>query len=254
MPDIASLFSLDGKVAIITGSSRGIGAATAEVFGAAGACMTLVARDAARLAVTAERLRMQGDQVLDLPADVADDSQVKAVVRQTVDKYGRVDILVNNAGILQSGPITSLSSEDWERMIAVNLTGVFYFCSAVAPLMSSQRSGRIVNLASITAQTGGVSGGAHYAAAKGGVISFSKTLARDLGPFNVTVNVISPGQIETDMGALTGDARTQVEAMIPLRRLGRPEDVAYAALFLASPAASYITGATIDVNGGILKR
>lgn len=254
MPDIASIFSLKDQVAIITGGSRGIGAAIAEVFGEAGACLALVARDPARLVTTAEKLRAEGYPVLDLPADVADGAQVSAAVQKTVEKYGRVDILVNNAGILQSGPITSFSPADWDRMIAVNLTGVFHFCRAVVPLMSAQRSGRIINLASITAQTGGVSGGLHYAAAKGGVISFTKTLARDLGPFNVTVNAISPGQIETDMGALSGEARERVEAIIPLRRLGRPEDIAYVVLFLASPAASYITGATIDVNGGILKR
>jgi 3-oxoacyl-[acyl-carrier protein] reductase len=254
MPDIASIFSLTDQVAIITGGSRGIGAAIAEVFGAAGAQLALVARDSARLATTAEKLREEGYQVLELAADVADEGQARAIVDQTGAQYGRVDILVNNAGILQAGPITDFSAAEWDRMIAVNLTAVFHLCKAVAPLMSARRSGRIINLASITAQTGGVSGGLHYAAAKGGVISLTKTLARDLGPFNVTVNAISPGQIETDMGALAGEARQRVEAMIPIGRLGRPEDVAYAALFLASPAAGYVTGATIDVNGGILKR
>lgn len=254
MVDIASIFSLKDQVAIITGGSRGIGAAIAEVFGAAGASLTLIARDPERLAATAGRLRAEGHPVLELAADVADEAQVHAVVDKTVEEYGRVDVLVNNAGIMQAGPVTSFSAAEWERMIAVNLTGVFLFCRAVAPLMSAQKSGRIINLASITAQTGGVSGGLHYAAAKGGVISLTKTMARDLGPFNVTVNVISPGQIETDMGALAGEARRRVEAMIPMGRLGKPEDIAYAALFLASPAASYITGATIDVNGGILKR
>lgn len=254
MSDIASVFSLKGQAAIITGASRGIGESIAQVFGAAGACLALVARDADRLGATAEKLRAQGIRVLDLAADVSDEAQVKSVVQKTVEAFGRVDVLVNNAGILQTGPISSFSSADWDRMIAVNLTGVFYFCAAAAPLMSTQRTGRIINIASVTAQTGGVSGGLHYSAAKGGVISLTKTLARDLGPYNVTVNVISPGQIETDMGALTGEARERVQALIPLRRLGTPEDVAYTALFLASPAASYITGATIDVNGGILKR
>lgn len=254
MPDIASLFSLKDQVAIVTGASRGIGASIAEAFGAAGASLTLVARDPARLGSTAEKMRAEGFRVLDLAADVSDEAQVKSAVQKTVEAYGRVDILVNNAGILQTGPITSFSSADWDRMIAVNLTAVFHFCAAVAPLMSSQRHGRIINIASVTAQTGGVSGGLHYSAAKGGVISLTKTLARDLGPYNITVNVISPGQIETDMGALSGEARERVEAMIPLRRIGTPEDIAYTALFLASSAASYITGATIDVNGGILKR
>lgn len=254
MSDIASLYSLKDQIAIITGGSRGIGEAIAEVFGAAGASLTLVARDPDRLSATARRLREKGFPVLDLTADVADETQVNAIIRKTVEEYGKVTILVNNAGIAQSGPITEFSTAEWDRMLAVNLTAVFNFCKAVAPLMSAQRSGRIINLASISAQTGGVSGGLHYAAAKGGVISLTKTLARDLGPFNVTANVISPGQIETDMGALAGEARRRVEAMIPIGRLGRPEDIAFAALFLASPAAGYITGATIDVNGGILKR
>ncbi len=254
MPDIASIFSLKDQVALITGGSRGIGAAIADLFGAAGARLALVALDPVRLAATADKLRAAGYPVLNLAADVADEAQVNAVVQRTVQEFGRVDILVNNAGIAQSGAVTSFSGADWERFIAVNLSSVFYFSRAVAPLMMSQRSGRIINLASITAQTGGVSGGLHYSAAKGGVLSLTKTLARDLGPYNVTVNAISPGQIETDMGALTGEARTRVEALIPLGRLGRPEDIAYVALFLASPAAGYITGATIDVNGGILKR
>jgi 3-oxoacyl-[acyl-carrier protein] reductase len=254
MPDIASIFSLKDQVAIITGGSRGIGAAIADVFGAAGAHLALVARDPARLAATADKLRAEGYSVLEMVADVADEVQVNAVIQKTLERFGRVDILVNNAGITQSGPITSFSGADWDRLIAVNLSSVFYFSRAVAPLMIAQRSGRIINLASVTAQTGGVSGGVHYSAAKGGVLSLTKTLARDLGPYNVTVNTISPGQIETDMGTLVGEGRTRVVAMIPLGRLGRPDDIAYVALFLASPAASYITGATIDVNGGILKR
>lgn len=254
MPDLASIFSLKDQVALVTGGSRGIGAAIADLFGAAGARLSLVALDPARLAAAADNLRAAGYPVLNLAADVADEAQVNAVVQRTVEEFGRVDILVNNAGIAQSGAITNFSRADWERMIGVNLNSVFYLSRAVAPLMMAQRSGRIINLASISAQTGGVSGGLHYSAAKGGVLSLTKTLARDLGPYNVTVNAISPGQIETDMGALTGEARRHVEALIPLGRLGRPEDVAYAALFLASTAAAYITGATIDVNGGILKR
>lgn len=253
-PSLESVFSLSGQVAIVTGGSRGIGRGIAEVFAAAGARLALVARDPARLAETADQLRAKGYDVLDCPADVAVEAQVNATVQKIMDRFGRVNILVNNAGILQSGPIGSFTAADWERMIAINLTSVFYFCWAVAPLLSAQRSGRIINIASISAQTGGVSGGLHYSASKGGMLALTKTLARDLAPYNVTVNAICPGQIETDIVALSPEARKRLEETIPLGRIGRPEDVAYAALFLASAAADYITGATIDVNGGLLKR
>jgi 3-oxoacyl-[acyl-carrier protein] reductase len=254
MLDLASLWSLSGQVAIVTGGSRGIGRAIARVFGAAGAQLALVARDESRLAATAQELRSAGCKVLECRADVADEAQVNEVVSRVVEAHGQVDILVNNAGILETGPISWFNAADWNRMIAVNLTSVFNLCRAVAPLMSARETGRIINISSISAQTGGVSGGAPYAASKGGMLSLTKTLARDLAPYNVTVNAICPGQIETEMGALSGEARQRVLELIPLHRMGTPEDIAYAALFLASRASSYITGATIDVNGGILKR
>ena len=251
---LASILGLAGRSALITGGSRGIGRGIAEIFGAAGARLALVARDPARLTQTASELRGQGYEVLECPADVAVEAQVNATVQRVVEHYGQLDILVNNAGILQAGAIGRFTATDWDRMLATNLTSVFYFCQAAAPLLSAQRSGRIINIASITAQTGGVSGGVHYSASKGGMLALTKTLARDLAPYNVTVNAICPGQIETDILPLTPEARRQIEAMIPLGRLGQPVDIAYAALFLASAAASYITGATLDVNGGILKR
>ena len=256
MPDqtLESIFSLAGKVAIITGGSRGIGRGIAETFGVAGARLALVARNPERLAETADQLRSEGYDVLDCPADITVEAHVNAIVQRVVEQFGRVDILVNNAGILQAGPIGTFTAADWERMIATNLTSVFYFCRAVAPLLSAQRSGRIINIASITSQTGGVSGGVHYSASKGGMLALTKTLARDLAPFNVTVNAICPGQIETEILPLDPEARKQLEEMIPLGRIGQPRDIAHAALFLASAAASYITGAAIDVNGGLLKR
>lgn len=254
MSSLDTVFSLDGRVALITGASRGIGFAIAQVFGAAGARLALVARDAARLQNAAEQLRVQGYTVLECACDVSVEAEVQAVVRRVQAEFGRLDILVNNAGILQAGHITTFSAADWERMIAVNLNSAFYFCRAVAPLMMEQKSGRILNISSITAQTGGVSGSVQYAASKGALLSFTKTLSRDLAPHQITVNAIAPGQIETDMGALGDEARGRIVGMIPLGRLGTPQDIAYTALFLASDAASYITGATIDVNGGILKR
>lgn len=247
-------FRIDDRVALITGASRGIGLAIARVFGAAGARLALVALNPERLAQAAAQLRSEGYSVFERACDVSDKAQVEQVVRDVTEHYGRLDILVNNAGILQAGAITDFTAADWERMMAVNLNSVFYFCRAVAPLMMAQGSGRIINLSSITAQTGGVSGSVQYSASKGALLSFTKTLARDLAPHQITVNAIAPGQIETEMGKLSGEARQRVIAMIPLRRFGAPEDIAFAALFLASPAGSYITGATLDVNGGVLKR
>lgn len=249
-----TIFSLQDRVALITGASRGIGLAIAQVFGAAGARLAILAQDKTRLTAAAEQLRTDGFDVLDCPCDVSVETQVNDVVSRVLAHFGRVDILVNNAGILQAGPITHFVASDWERMLAVNASSAFYFCRALAPHLMQQNYGRIINVSSISAHTGGVAGSVQYAASKGAMISMTKALSRDLAPYNITANAIAPGQIESDMGALTGEARARLLAMIPLKRLGTPQDIAYAALFLASDAASYITGATLDVNGGILKR
>lgn len=254
MSPIETLFSLQNQTALITGASRGIGFSIAQLLGAAGARLAIVARDAQRLEQAAQTLRADGYEVLALAGDVSVEADVNNIVSRVVAEYGRIDILVNNAGLLQAGPITNFSAADWEGMIAVNLNSAFYFCRAVSPLMMEQKSGRIINVASVSAQTGGVAGSVQYAASKGGMISMTKALSRDLAPYNITANAIAPGQIETDMGALTGERREQMLHMIPLGRLGTPQDVAYAALFLASNAASYVTGATLDVNGGVYKR
>ena len=255
MPDhsIVNLLDLSGQVALITGASRGIGRAMAGVFAQAGAKLALVARTVGPLEEVAAGLRHL-TEILVLSADVADEAQVNRAVQQIVETWGRVDILINNAGLISFGPITQVEPADWERIIGANLTGAYLCSRAVAPLMMQQKSGRIINIASISAQTGGVSAGVHYAASKGGLVSMTKTLARDLAPFGITVNASAPGQIDADPNLLTPEARQQVLSMIPLGRLGEPEEIAYAALFLASPMAAYITGATLDVNGGILKR
>lgn len=255
MPDhsIVNLLDLSGQVALITGASRGIGRAMAGVFAQVGAKLALVARTVEPLEEVAAGLRHL-TEILVLSADVADEAQVNRAVQQIVKTWGRVDILINNAALISFGPITQVEPVDWERIIGANLTGAYLCSRAVAPLMMQQKSGRIINIASISAQTGGVSAGVHYAASKGGLVSMTKTLARDLAPFEITVNAIAPGQIDADPNLLTPEARQRVLSMIPLGRLGEPEEIAYAALFLASPMAAYITGATLDVNGGILKR
>lgn len=258
---IADLLDLSGQVALITGSNRGIGRAIAELFAQAGAKLALVARTADLLEQVADELRRRhpaqqtgSETVLALPADVAEATQVNRVVEQTIATWGRIDILINNAGLIGFGPVTEIEPANWGRVLGVNLTGAYLCTRAVAPLMQQQKSGRIINIASISAQTGGVSGGLHYSASKGGLLAMTKTVARDLAPFGVTINAIAPGQIDADPALLTPEARRHVESLIPLGRLGEPEEIAYAALFLASPMAAYITGATLDVNGGILKR
>ena len=255
MPDhsIVNLLDLSGQVALITGASRGIGRAMAGVFAQAGAKLALVARTVGPLEEVAAGLRHL-TEILVLSVDVADEAQVNRAVQQIVKTWGRVDILINNAALTSFGPITQVEPVDWERIIGANLTGAYLCSRAVAPLMMQQKSGRIINIASISAQTGGVSAGVHYAASKGGLVSMTKTLARDLAPFEITVNAIAPGQIDADPNLLTPEARQRILSMIPLGRLGEPKEIAYAALFLASPMAAYITGATLDVNGGILKR
>lgn len=252
---IANLVDLTGQVALITGANRGIGKATAEVLHAAGANVALVARDTATLtAVATSLLALRPDSALALPADVADEEQINQAVAQTMTAWGRIDILVNNAGLVSPGAFDRITPSDWQRILNVNLTGAFLCCRAVAPIMQQQHAGRIINISSISAQTGGVSGGAHYAASKGGLLSMTKTLARDLAPHGITVNAIAPGQIDTRPEFLTPQQRQTLEKLIPLGRLGAPEEIAYPVLFLASPMAAYVTGATLDVNGGILKR
>ena len=258
---ISRLLDLSGQVAFITGANRGIGEATARIFAQAGAKVALVARNQERLAAVASEIAspdtgatLSEKSVLALAADVGNESQVNEAVTQTLDAWGRIDILVNNAGLVSPGPIDQITPADWNRIIQVNLTGTYLCSHAVIPSMKAQRHGRIINISSISAQTGGVSGGAHYAASKGGMLSLTKTLARDLAPFNITVNAIAPGQIDTAPDRLSRDEVEHVTRLIPLGRLGRPEEIAYAILFLASAMADYITGATLDVNGGILKR
>lgn len=261
---ITRLLDLSGQVVLITGANRGIGKAIAEVFGAAGARLALVARTAATLEEVARDLRQAHPEraqsepaeetVLALPADVAVETEVNQVVQRVIDTWGRIDVLINNAGLISFGPYTQVDLAEWERIIGANLTGAYLCCRAVAPWMEQQAHGRIINISSVSAHTGGVSGSVHYATSKGGMISMTKTLARDLAPHNITVNAIAPGQIDADPDLLTPEARQRVLSMIPLGRIGEPKEIAYAALFLASPMASYITGATLDVNGGILKR
>jgi NAD(P)-dependent dehydrogenase (short-subunit alcohol dehydrogenase family) len=254
-PELAALLDFRDQVVIITGAGRGLGQAMALQFHRAGASVALLARSADQLnAVAADLGRDDADRVLALPVDVGSDQAVADAADAILARWGRADVLINNAGLISPGPYTQIDLTEWERVLNANLTGAYRMVRAFAPTMQQQRHGRIINISSISAQTGGVSGGVHYAASKGGMLAMTKTLARDLAPYNVTVNSITPGQIDSRPGMISDEARGSLESMIPLGRLGHPNDIAYTALFLASPMAAYITGATLDVNGGLLKR
>ena len=254
METLVSLVDFSGKVVLVTGASRGIGRAIALVFARTGAKVALVARTAANLKEVEMEIRTAGGEARAYPADVAVEKEVNHMVAGIVEEWGRLDVLINNAGLIDFGPLKEIESDAWDRVIGANLTGAYLCSRAVAPVMEKQQSGRIVNITSVSAQTGGVSGGVHYTASKGGLTAMTKTLARDLAPYGITVNAISPGQIDADPELLTREQREKVTAMIPLGRLGKPTEIAYGALFLASPMANYITGTTLDINGGILKR
>jgi len=195
-----------------------------------------------------------GRQSLAVCTDVADEHQVEEMVRQTVERFARIDILVNNAGVVSTGPLTEITTEIWDRTLAINLKGVFLCSKSVFPWMVTQRGGRIINIASVAGKRGGgLHGNSCYAASKGGVIAFTKSIAREGGPYNIHVNAITPAFIETEM--ISGIPPQQLEGMLqalPLGRTGKAGEVAAAVCFLASDAASFMTGEIMDVDGGLM--
>jgi 3-oxoacyl-[acyl-carrier protein] reductase len=248
-------FQLNDRVSMVTGANRGIGRATALVLAAAGSDVVLIGRDDAALHVVGREVQALGRAVAIIVVDVTERDAAARAVHTAIQRFARLDILVNNAGVNNVGQIESIDDETWEAAIAVNLTAAYRFCREAFGPMRTRGWGRLINIASITAQTGGVSGSVAYSAAKGGMLAMTRTLARDGAPHRITANAIAPGQIDTGMSrAMDPEALRRVEASIPLGRLGTAEEIAYAALYLASEEAGYITGATLDVNGGLLKR
>ena len=241
---------LSGKVALITGASRGIGRQTALTLAGAGAAVVLTSRGDAAAAVAAE-IGAAGGQALAIAADVADASAVHRVIEDTLARFGRLDILVNNAGITRDQLLLRMKRDDWDAVVATNLTGTFLCTQSVLKTMLKQRSGRIISISSVVGQSGNP-GQTNYAATKAGIIGFSKALAREVASRSITVNVVAPGLIDTDMTRdISQDAQANWASAIPLGRLGTPEDVAAAVCFLASDAAGYITGQVLAVNGGM---
>lgn len=244
---------LEGKTALVTGASRGIGRAVAVALAAAGAKVAVnYAGNDAAAEETKAAIEAAGGAAILVKADIAGSEEVEGMVRKTIEAFGRIDILVNNAGITRDGLLMRMKDEDFDAVINTNLKGVYYTTKAVMKLMMKNRYGRIINMASVVGLTGNA-GQANYAAAKAGVIGFSKTVARELASRGITCNMVAPGLIATDMTKdLPEKARETMMASIPLGRAGQPEDVAQAVLFLASDNASYITGQVINVDGGMV--
>jgi 3-oxoacyl-[acyl-carrier protein] reductase len=244
------MLNLSGRVAIVTGASRGIGRAVARRLAAAGAQVCAAARADNAAGVTDEIVAAGGTAVA-ASVDVTDPAAVERMVQGALERFGRVDILVNNAGIARDGLLLRMKREDWDAVLATNLTAVYTCTQAVLRSMLKQRGGRIIGISSVVGQTGNP-GQANYAASKAGLIGFAKALAREVASRGVTVNVVAPGLIDTEMTqALDARSREQWAAQIPLGRVGTPDDVAAAVCFLASDEASYITGQVLAVNGGM---
>ena len=244
---------LDGKVALVTGASRGIGRAIALKLAAEGARVAInYAGNTAKAEEVKAEIEKNGGQAILVQADVADSAAVEAMVNATVEAFGQIDILVNNAGITRDGLMMRMKDEDFDAVINTNLKGVFYCTKLVSKLMMKKRSGRIINMASVVGLMGNA-GQTNYAAAKAGVIGFSKSAAKELAARGITVNMVAPGFIDTDMtAAMTDKAKEMTLTGIPLNRMGTPEDVANAVAFLVSDNASYITGQVINVDGGMV--
>jgi len=241
---------LSGKIALVTGASRGIGAAIADTLAQAGATVIGTATSESGAAAISERLAQWGGQGRALNS--AQEGSIESLIAEIEKEFGKVDILVNNAGITRDNLLMRMKEEEWDEIMQVNLKSVFRASKAVLRGMMKQRSGRVINITSVVGAMGNA-GQANYAAAKAGLIGFSKSMAREVGSRGITVNCVAPGFIDTDMTrSLPEESRKTFEAQTSLGRFGEPQDIADAVLFLASDQAKYITGQTLHVNGGML--
>ena len=239
------------KVVLITGAAQGIGKATALAFAKEGANLVLV--DVRELSGVKQTVEREKRKVLALQVDVSSSGMVEKMVKATVDEFGRLDILVNNAGVISRGIIEKITDEELDRVLDINFKGVFYCCRAVIPIMKKQHYGKIVNVSSITAKRGDNTTAPCYGASKGAILTLTRSLARQLGPFGINVNAVAPHAIDTPMMEYWDETkRKAVIESLPVRRMGKPEDVAFAILFLCSDEASFITGETLNINGGYL--
>ena len=246
------MFNLSNKIAIVTGASRGIGSAIAHNLSKAGAKVVLISRSIDALKSVESEIKSNGGEAISITADVSNLESFTNAINQVVETWGTVDILINNAGITKDNIILRLKEEDWDAVIDINLKGCFNGIKAVARPMLKARSGRIINITSVIGLIGN-SGQSNYAASKAGILGLTKSIAKELGPRNITVNAIAPGYIQTEMtDNLDQTSKDNLMKSIPLQRLGKPEEIASLVCFLASEEAAYITGQTLNVDGGMV--
>jgi 3-oxoacyl-[acyl-carrier protein] reductase len=239
------------RTVLVTGASRGIGKACALVLAKSGYRVALAARSLENLDDTASQVKNAGAEAYSVVLDVSDSASIKAGFEKTTAEFGRIDILVNNAGVTKDGLAVRMKEQDWRTVLDTNLSGAFFAIQQVLPAMMRERWGRVVNISSVVGEMGNP-GQANYVASKAGLIGLTKSLAQELGSRSITVNAVAPGFIETDMtGGLSEELKGKMLANTPLRRMGSPDDIAYAVKFLVSEEASFITGHVLDVNGGI---
>ena len=244
--------NLTDKVAIVTGASRGIGEAIAKQLSSCGAKIILIARNSDQLVAVKETIISNGGIAESIAGDVSNLNSISEIVTNTIDKWGRIDILVNNAGIARDNIIMRMKESDWDSVMNINLKGCFNGIKSVARPMIKNKAGRIINITSVIGQIGNA-GQSNYAASKAGIMGLTKSMAKELGSRNITVNAVAPGYITTDMtNELNDEVKEQLKSSIPLGRLGTPDDVANLVCFLASDEAGYITGQTFNVDGGMV--
>jgi 3-oxoacyl-[acyl-carrier protein] reductase len=245
------MFSVQGRIALVTGASQGIGRACALELARAGATVALAARNESRLAEAVKEIEAAGGQAAAFALDIAGEESVKSAAKEVLARFGKVEIMVNNAGITRDGLMLRMKRADWDDILTTNLTGAFLLTQAVLSPMLKNRWGRIINISSVVGRTG-QAGQVNYAASKAGLIGMTRAMAREVASRGITVNAVAPGYIETPMTAiLNEEQRAAMMAQIPLGRAGTDRDVAQAVVFLASDAAAYITGHVLDVNGGM---
>lgn len=245
------MINLEGKVTLVTGASRGIGRAIAESLGKAGATVVGTATTDAGAQSISEYFAEAGIKGKGLSLNVTEPESIDAVIKDIASEYGAITVLINNAGITRDNLMLRMKEEEWDAIMTTNLTSVYRLSKACLRGMMKARHGRIISISSVVGSTGNA-GQANYAAAKAGVVGFSKSLAQEIGSRGITVNVVAPGFIDTDMTReLSEDQRSKLLENIPLRKLGQPDDIANAVLFLASDMSSYISGETLHVNGGM---